>query len=210
MSDIQLYGKQMKEIKDRVDFLNKFMASSDQFPFPIKIETAGLQLRKIFELIAFASLSANRDRYATVYTDFSKHWEAAKLVKNLKNVNQNYYPEPVIEVPIDHPIAKHKLEKRDGDSLTEEELVEAHGRCGALMHASNPYKKAINYEYYKTMIPKWLARTMHLLNNHTIHLVNDPGMWQVHMHEHGHNEVKWYRFQPPTQEQLKTALKNQG
>lgn len=177
MSEIDLYGTQMKEIKDRVDFLNSFMKNDiDGFPYQAKIETAGLQFRKIFELIAFASLSANREQYAAVYTDFSQHWEAAKLVKNLKNVNQNYYPEPVIEAPTDHPIAKHQLKKREGDFLTEEELVEAHGRCGALLHASNPYKKAIDYGYYKTIFPKWIERTIHLLNNHVIHLVNDPGM----------------------------------
>ena len=38
---------------------------------------------------------------------------------------------------------------------------------------------------------------MNLLNAHDVHLLGDPGMYVVHMTEHGDDRVKIYRFQPP-------------
>jgi hypothetical protein len=81
--------------------------------------------------------------------------------------------------------------------LTEDELVEAHGRCGALMHAANPFGSAIQYEYYEQKFLTWLTRVINLLNNHQVHLVGNIGFYLFHMKEEGHEEVRWYRFEPP-------------
>jgi hypothetical protein len=197
-ADIQKYAGVMKEIKLRVEVINKFLSGQLAAHYvPPTIETIGLQFRKIFELIAFASLTANREEYSKAYSDFEKDWEAAKLVKRLRLINPKFYPRPVEELPSQDPRAERQLQYRFGDYLTEQELVEAHGRCGSLMHAANPYGAPIQYDYFQKQFPTWRQRTMNLLNNHQVHLPGVPGFWLLHMQERGHNEVAYYRFAPP-------------
>jgi hypothetical protein len=195
---IEKYAATMKEIKLRVEVINLFLSGKLAAHYmPTTVETIGLQFRKVFELIAFASLSANRQRYSSVYTDFVKHWEAAKLLRNLQRINSNFYPKPVIEVPTNDPTAMHALEPRQQDYLTQMELIEAHGRCGKLMHAANPFGKPIDYEFYEKRFSTWIAQIMNLLANHQVHLAGETGFWLFHMHEEGKgNEVSWYRFDP--------------
>jgi hypothetical protein len=195
---IEKYAATMKEVKLRMEVISLFLSGQLAAHYlPTTVETIGLQFRKVFELIAFASLSANRQRYSSVYADFTKHWEAAKLLKNLQRINPNFYPKPVIEVQTDRPPALHALEERQQDYLTQNELIKAHGRCGALMHGANPFGKSIEYESYQRRFPIWMARIMNLLNNHQIHLAGETGFWLIHMQEEGkRDEVSWYRFEP--------------
>jgi hypothetical protein len=158
-TDIEKYATTTKEIKLRVEVINLFLSGQLAAHYmPTTIETIGLQFRKVFELIAFASLSANCQRYSSVYADFIKHWEAAKLLKNLRRINPNFYPKPVVEVPTNEPPAMHALEARQQDYLTQKELIEAHGRCGKLMHAANPFGKPADYDFYEKSFSTWIAR----------------------------------------------------
>jgi hypothetical protein len=100
----------MKEMKQRVAVIQQFFAGMVQSgPSLSMIESSGLQFRKIFELIAFASLAANRNEYSASYKDFAKHWKAAKLVRNLRRINPNFYPQPVTEGPPTQPGVRHNL-----------------------------------------------------------------------------------------------------
>lgn len=205
-TDIQKYISVMKEIKLRIEVINLFLSGRLNAHYePPTIESIGLQFRKIFELVAFGSLAANRREYSSIYSDFEKHWEAARLVKNLRKFNPNFYPRPVVEVPSDDPRAVHALNNRGPDYLTEDELVQAHGRCGALMHAANPFATPIDYSFFQRSFPIWLTRLMNLLNNHQIHLLGDPGFYLIHMKEERDDEVHWYRFQPPESPATPTA-----
>lgn len=179
---IEKYANVMKEIKLRMEVINRFLSGQKEAVYvPTTVETVGLQFRKIFELIAMASLAANKEQYAAAYTDFAKHWEAAKLLKNLQRTNSNFYPSPVIEVPSNDPRVMHELKERDQDYLTQSDLIEAHGRCGALMHAENPFGNSIDYEFYQKSFPVWRQKIINLLDNHKVHLVNDDGFWLFHM-----------------------------
>jgi len=194
---IEKYAAIMKEIKSRTDVIDVFLSGRREAIYiPTTVETVGLQFRKIFELIAFASLAANRRKYSSIYADFSKHWEAAKLLKSLQRINPDFYPKPVVETKSDRPRVVHDLSDRDHDYLTQADLVEAHGRCGRLLHAANPFGRPIDYVFFQTSFPVWRARFMNLLNNHKVHLVGDTGFYLIHMHEEGKKgEVSWYRFE---------------
>ena len=197
-SDIEKYAGTMKEIKLRTEVIGLFLSGQLKTRYvPTTIETVGLQFRKVFELIAFASLAANRSEYSNAYSDFAKHWEAAKLVKNLRRINPNFYPQPVTEEPPSVPGALRDLRKRQQDYLTEDDLVISHGRCGALLHGANPFGQPIDYSFFQLNFPGWMAKTINLLNNHQVHLLGDAGFYLFHMKEEGHEEVRWYRFQPP-------------
>lgn len=98
--DVERYAEVMREIRDRVDVISLYLTGKIGSPFKATtIEAVGLQFRKTFEQIAFSSLIANRDLYSEAYASFAQHWEAAKLIKNLRAINPNFYPVPVINVP---------------------------------------------------------------------------------------------------------------
>jgi hypothetical protein len=64
------------------------------------------------------------------------------------------------------------------------------------MHAANPFGSGIDYNYYKQKLPIWRAQVINLLNSHLIRLVNEPGMWLIHMREEGDDAVHYYVFKP--------------
>jgi hypothetical protein len=187
----------MKEIKLRTEVITLFLSGQREAGYvPTTIETVGLQFRKVFELIVFASLAANQYEYSRVYADFAKHWEAGKLLKNLRKINPNFYPKPVIELSSNSPGVEFELKERDHDYLTQGELAVAHGKCGSLMHAANPFAKPIDYEAYRQAFQSWQTKIVNLLNCHQVQLPDDPGFWLIHMLEDGKGkEVNWYRFE---------------
>jgi hypothetical protein len=197
-ADIEKYCSVMEEVKRRTSVIDFFlMGKGSPIYMPTTVETCCLQLRKILELIAFASLVANKEAYSSAYTDFAKYWNAGELLKLLAKINPHFYPQPIVEEPSDQPGIKNKLRKRDPDYLTEKEFAEVYGRCGVIMHAANPYGAGIDYDFYKKGLSIWLARIINLLNAHQIQLVGRPGFYLVHMQEHGHDRVRGYTFAPP-------------
>ncbi len=197
-ADIEKYCTVMEEIKRRMTVIDFFlMGQGSAIYVPTTVETGCLQLRKVLELIAFGSLIANKEAYSAVYSDFAKHWNAGELLKSLSRINPDFYPQPVVEVPSDQPGIKHGLRKRDPDYLSDKEFVEVYGRCGVIMHAANPYSAGIDYDFYQKKLPIWRSRIINLLNSHEIRLVGNPGMYLVHMREHGHDRVRGYTFAPP-------------
>jgi hypothetical protein len=110
ITGIETYAAYMNEIKERISVMDRFLTGQRDAGFvQTTAETMGLQFRKVLELIAFASLAANRDQYSFAYSDFATHWAAAKLLKNLKRINPTYYPKPVVPAPTTHPKAPRSL-----------------------------------------------------------------------------------------------------
>jgi hypothetical protein len=202
--DGKRYCDLMEEVKLRINVVNHFLSGQGHALYqPATLETVCLQIRKILELVAFGSLVANKEAYTATYAKVSKAWNAGEILAELAKVNPNFYPVPVIEVPSEIPGVQSQHKKRVGDYLDEEEFKEVYGRCGVLAHAANPYGKGIDYEYYARSLPVWRTRIMNLLNAHDIHLIGNPGMYVVHMSEHGDDRVKLYRFQPPSSDTLR-------
>lgn len=147
-SGIRQYANVMVEIKRRSRVIENFISGKNAATYmPTTTETIGLQFRKIFELIAFASLAANRKLYAAAYTNFARHWEASKLIGNLRRLNPDFYPVPIIITPDPAPNVKSAFSRRTEGFLTAAQLIKAHGRCGALLHAANPFGKGIDYDF---------------------------------------------------------------
>ena len=51
----------------------------------------------MLEGIAFASLSANKDKYSEIHANFSKHWRAKDMLAVMDTVNPGFYPQPIVE-----------------------------------------------------------------------------------------------------------------
>jgi hypothetical protein len=194
-TSMDTYVGVMVEIKLRTAVIDLYLSGRQNAGYlATNIEVIGLQFRKIFELIALSSLAAHRDLYSRAYADFAKHWEATKLLENVRHINPDFYPKPVIEEKTAQPEVKSNLRPRDPDYLTKDELVQAHGRCGSLMHAANPYGRGIDYAFFNRCFPEWRAKTINLLNCHQLHVPGDTGFYLVHMQEEGKDGVTWYKF----------------
>lgn len=195
--DIVRYCNLMEEVKRRIAVVDYFTSGQGNALYqPPTLESTCLQLRKILELIAFGSLVANETAYSSVYSKISKKWHADDILRELAQVNPDFYPVPVVEVPAESPKVLHKLERRKGDFLAKDDFPEVYGRCGLMAHAANPYGKGIDYLYYKKTLPIWRTQIVNLLNNHEIHLLNQPGMYVIHMKEAGDDRVHWHKFEP--------------
>jgi hypothetical protein len=187
----------MEEIKLRINVFHFLISGQGNVLYqPPTLESACLQLRKILELIAFGSLVANKDAYTAVYAKASKKWAAGDILKELEQINADFYPVPIIEIPSNIPGLVAEMKKREGDFLAKSDFAEVYGRCGVMAHAANPFGKGIDYACYRKKLPLWGTQVINLLNSHQIHLVDTPGFYVVHMYEKQDGKVHWYRFVP--------------
>ncbi len=174
----------MEEIKHRTNVVS---ALSDQrisvMYKATHVESMVLQVRMITELVALASLSANKSIFEKNRIKFEKQWHPKEILRDVENLYPNFYPVPVVEVPLEHSIVSGKFVPLQDGYLTRDELIEVHGKCGNLLHAQNPYGKSVDYDNYKKMVPIWIIRIVALLNFHLIKLLNEDRFYRVYMRD---------------------------
>ncbi len=195
--DTDAYVAAMNEIKRRDLIASSYIRSERRTQFKASdIELAVLQVRLITELIALASLAAHKQLFEENKRKFCDHWHPGRIIRDLRSLNPDFYPKPVVEVPTPDSDVKSSIQPRQDNFLTSDELVEMHGRCGNLLHASNPYGKARPYREYEERVPIWLGRIRSLLNCHEIRLIGDTDrFYLVHMKEARDDQVHMYTFQ---------------
>jgi len=87
------YADCMTFIRYRLHVVDRFLQGCITTGYRIPdIETIALQFRKVFELIAMASLCANKDRCEEVKHRFNKLWNAKEILAFVARLNPNYYP----------------------------------------------------------------------------------------------------------------------
>jgi hypothetical protein len=166
------YCNCMEEVKHRVGLVRSLLSGLVSMGYPaFDTETVFLQFRKILELVAFASLTANKDVYSAAYEEFATHWNARRMLGYLEKVNAEFYPvalEPFI------PSAdgvKHFPRAADG-FMTKEEFVTLYNTCGKLLHARNPFSPEDPVVQIGYNVEQWVSRIQKLLAVHVITLVN--------------------------------------
>ena len=196
-SPLDLYLQQMQEIKRRTEVIDYFLLAGGHALYkPTTVESICLQIRQVLELIAFASLCANKAAYSAVHKDFASHWNAEILLRDIARVNPDFCPAPKIERPSPTPGIKNHLEDLKEGFLTKEDFITAYKKCGAMMHARNPYGSKTGHHYFEKAIPVWREKIVKLLNIHSVKVLGHPGFWLIHMHETRDNEVHGYVFVP--------------
>ena len=190
------YIDQMEEVKRRTDFILTMTKTGRQQGFPLigMTECVYLQLRKILELIALASLAANREAFAKTDRTIGKLWHGAAILDAVARVNPNGYPHPIIEEPSDEPGVKNNLVDRTDGFLSKERFIELYGRCGSILHASNPFGRKLNYKKVWDEHRKWNEEIIGLLQCHKIQIAGEDDFWLVHMNEAKDNRVHLYQF----------------
>ena len=208
MSDIDRdkYLQLMREIKRRTEVVNHFIQNPAFALYQqTAVESTCLQIRMILELVALGSLVANQDYWSKSLRAMRNAWNAGDIVKELRKINPDFYPHPLIELP-GQGIVQSKLEDRTGDVLSEDEFGDVYGRLGNILHASNPLGKPSETDYYMNNAPIWMLRTMNLLSCHTIRVLDNPTMFLVHMKEERDDDVHLYDFVPMNDEAQKTLV----
>jgi hypothetical protein len=118
------------------------------------IELVYLQFRKILELIAFASLVANKTEYAKQRDKFYKDWHAERIIADIEKLNPEFYPVAGKQV-LDPTTGKviEILHVKSG-FLTKADFVELYNICGSLLHAGNPFSPRVNINVFETCVPQ--------------------------------------------------------
>lgn len=195
----------MGEIKWRAEAI-KFLRSGggQALPYnPTTTESICLQIRKILELIAFSSLIANQEAYASIHKHFAKHWNAKFLLADLERVNPHFFPKPVVETRQGE--ITHCQDLTDG-FLTKADFLHVYEKCGGMLHARNPYDSRNGYHYADKSISGWMEKIVNLLRIHKIQILGQEGLWLIHMHEKANDQVYVYQLEPVSEDTAQALL----
>jgi hypothetical protein len=178
----QNYAKCMEEIKRRQLAVDDILQSRRTTTFRYtNTEFVALQFRKIFELVILASIASHRHFFVGLVRKLAKEWQISKIVVIVQKKNPNFYPKPIDRIANSAPDIKDEWLDVTSGYLTLDELVEAHGRIGSLMHANNPFREEPLLNEIEEMFPIWREKLIRLLNNHTIRFPGDESILYVGM-----------------------------
>ncbi len=193
-----MYCSLMEDVKARLQLIRRFTAGevlvgSNQFTY----ECVSVQIRKVLESIAFASLCANKEKYSEVHTDFAKHWRAKVLLQALDRVHPDFYP-----IPMKHsytrPDGTKHLDRIDDGFLTRDNFVFLYNKCSEAIHTRNPFSQAEPKIDFVHSIDEWVSKISVLLQLHLMRLAGIAEVWLVSMHEPSDGRVHGYVASPGT------------
>jgi len=187
-TDIEIYCNCMARIRDRINVVQTIISS----PFILErhdptAELIFVQFRKVLEEIAFAALSANRQKYSEVHANFSKHWRAKDMLAVLDNVNPGFFPialAPPVLVSAGPP-AQHHFEPLTDGFLTRDDFVFLYKCSSEALHTHNPYREGDQTIRIRYTVQEWVARFQRLLSWHSVTLFNGDA-WVTNVPSEGH------------------------
>ena len=183
----------MQEIKDRLSLVDEVGAHRISTSVQIfDVELVFLQVRKCLELIAFASLIANKDKYSAAFANFASHWKAKQMLECIEKLNPDFYPVPV-EPPKVLDNGVKRLDLVPDGFLKRAEFVTLYDKSSEILHSRNPFtvKDPVVKLGYSTK--EWVTRINCLLKLHVTHLV-DGSVWVIEIPTDG--PVRGYNGEP--------------
>lgn len=182
MGNIEMYSNCMEEVRDRIALVHRVMEGFTVGHQAFDQELVFLQLRKTLELVAFASLIANREKYSATYEKFASHWNAERVLNDLEKVNPEFYPIPVNE-PEERDGIKHCSRVAE-EFLTKEDFVTLYDKCGKMLHSRNPFTTEGTRIPLVYSVKQWVSRIQTLLRLHITHLVSGD-VWIIQVPTEG-------------------------
>lgn len=174
-SDIEIYCNCMARIRDRINTVDSIMSGRVKIEQPDQIaELIFVQFRKVLEEIAFASLSANKEKYSEVHANFSKHWRAKDMLAVLDAINPGFFPvalAPPITISVGPP-ARHHFEPLADGFLTRDDFIFLYKCASETLHTHNPYREGDQTIRIRYTVQEWVARFQRLLSWHSVILLN--------------------------------------
>ncbi len=201
---IRKYGELMSQVKPRIAVVDLMLHPRTQFlPYELTIESVALQLRMTLELVAFASLVANREAYVRERAAFAKDWNATDMLKRLERLNANFYPRPV--KPIRTPDGVIDLHDSKADYLRASEVARTYGELGGWCHAANPYAEPLDYLSVLRQLFQLRNKLVALLDQHQVRLFDESEFWLVSMRGREDDLVHWARMSRVEEQQNQIA-----
>jgi hypothetical protein len=190
LTDIQIYCNCMAEVRTRIGVVQGVLAGEIRTGHEIcDDEIICLQLRKVLECIAFASLCANKEAYSAVHEKFASHWKAKAMLEDLKKINPDFYPVPLDPPQETAPGRKHFPRPVDG-FMTTDEFVALYDYCSDALHAPNPFRSKEPDKQIPYTVEEGVCRIQRLLGWHLVHLVDGDNKWIVNIPAEG-NVQAW-------------------
>jgi hypothetical protein len=162
----------MRIIVNRMNLVKSYLedkSNLEKDKLYLTIEFISLQYRKVFELIILASLAANRKAVTTQYLHLLSEYNPERIIKAMKKINPNYYPQP-IKVETIFGIQATRILPMTDKHLSESELKSAWRLCSDYLHARNPYGKPIGTKQILKNFQVWWDKIQALLFTHCIKL----------------------------------------
>lgn len=198
LNQAQLYCDCMEELKTRVAYVRSVLGGEHQFPSELfAYESVSLHLRKILELIAFASLTANREQYANAHSRFRSHWNAKRLLDNLGELHPSFYPQPIRHAGT-NDAGQHNFEPLHDGFLTQDEFVTLYDKCSSVLHTWNPYRDGPRVVDFGYAPMEWVERIQLLLGLHKMTLSGSDSIWIVQMNHPDDGKVHALTADPIT------------
>lgn len=190
------YVNCMEEIKKRTEVVHGFLRRELHAKYvQTTVESICLQIREILELIALASLVANKAEYEKHRKNFHRDWNAKGILKTLDKANPQFYPQPSEQVISPEtgkvveaiPITSGYLSRADYEALYDE--------CSDMLHASNPFSvEQQKGQAFLAKTPEWMEKIRVLLNHHQVQLIDEKAQLWVIMHGKDDGKVHAYEF----------------
>ena len=170
------YRQCMEEVKRRTEVINAFLTGRcNALYVQSTAETVCLQIRKILELIALASLAANHREFSRRRRDFHKMWHGGRILHDLKQINPDFYPQPSEQV-LDDAGKVIRVDEIKTGFLSEADYKTLYNKCGATLHATNPFSRSDqDIQAFLKQVPEWMEKIRALLQHHHIQL-SDPDL----------------------------------
>ena len=185
-----LYCNGLEEVKTRLALIRSVLggsltAGSELFNY----EIVAMHLRKTLEVVAFGSMTANREAYSAAHADFAKHWNAKRLLDKLFQLHPEFYPKPIYVAQDDPGPPRHlHFDFLTDGFLTQAEFVELYDLCSQVIHTRNPFAPSdiIDFRYN---VAQWCERIERLLSMHLMRLAGTPQVWIARLNDPSDNKA---------------------
>lgn len=186
---LEAYKDCMVEIKGRISEIDMFLSEwrHESIANEFSCEAVALQLRKVYELVAFAAMSADIEKYKAVKPSFREDWNFAEITKRIQRFNSNFLPKPVLRRPSSDPRVNWHLEDHPHALLNREELCFRHGQLNVLLHARNPFSEKLDVVSWLRKLDTWTREIASLLSQHRYVVGEDQSGFLVELN--GPNEA---------------------
>ncbi|MGP3696165.1 hypothetical protein [Rhodobacter sp. NSM] len=164
--EVEVYVRCLWEVKVRLDFVKEdYVRPASLKAVPVmKFENACLQVRKILEFLAFASLASNRQLYEMEWSGFFKENDFSRLLRRLEKINPQFLP---TSVSIAGRNSSGEWLMTDNEfQLKPQVLTSTYGRLGNVLHSKNPYSDSVNWEEYQTFLRQSVKAIISAIQNH--------------------------------------------
>src|SRR5579871_5889552 len=121
--DIEIYCNCIERVRHHVSIADTVFAGTIDTGYrDLNAELIFLHFRKALEEIAFASLSANREKYSQARAGFATEWNARRMLGFIEKENPNFYPVPLLP-PREIALGQKHFDRVSDGFLTKEDFA---------------------------------------------------------------------------------------